>query len=161
MLYQLVSGLNFSTQHNHPSQWVKIISVYQLKLDKLGRLSEKIIFPQIIYCLILFGNFSVYLNIAGVVRADDVDLRILLGQRLVHHVNNVVSVVYPESETTKYLRIMKSISEIIPSWGETFNYKLHDLSRLLSFLKLHSMSEGRFIQEKFTFKGRRFNFKKS
>ena len=56
----------------------------------------------------------VYLNIAGVVGADDVDLRVLLGQRLVHHVNNVVSVVDPKSEIAKYLIRMKTISKIIP-----------------------------------------------
>ena len=55
---------------------------------------------------------SLYLNIAGVVGADDVDLRILLGQRLVHHVNNVVSVIYPETEITKYFNTMKTISRI-------------------------------------------------
>lgn len=44
---------------------------------------------------------KVYLNIAGIVGADDINLRVLLGQGLVHHVNNVVRVVYSESEITK------------------------------------------------------------
>ena len=44
---------------------------------------------------------KVYLNIAGIVGADDIYLRVLLGQGLVHHVNNVVRVVYSESEITK------------------------------------------------------------
>ena len=48
-------------------------------------------------------------------RADDVDLRVLLGQRLVDNINNVVRVVDTESEITKYFGTKKTISKIIQS----------------------------------------------
>ena len=46
-----------------------------------------------------FVSRSSNLDQSAVVRADDVDLLVLLGQGLVHHVYDVVSVVYTESET--------------------------------------------------------------
>ena len=41
-------------------------------------------------------GLGVYLNISGIVRTDDVDLRVLMWLRLMHYVNNVVCVVYSE-----------------------------------------------------------------